>query len=153
VCVSVHTKQIEVFKYLMVVLIGVFFSPFFCIYFEFVWCATRSFRTRRDAFQARTESKCSACLDAKWEPKARRNEWNGMEHCSHHTVVASWGCLLLLQVNNMCRSFLFRVALVAPNLSEQEIERERQSHGVWAQKMLAMSLPIAFGFPLVEALY
>lgn len=37
----------------------------------------------RDAFQARTESKCSACFEADWQLKARWND-AGMEHgCSH----------------------------------------------------------------------
>lgn len=61
----------------------------------------------RDAFQARTESKCSACFEADWQLKAHENDV-GMEHgCSHVVVGAASaeaalllaGAALLLQVN------------------------------------------------------
>lgn len=66
----------------------------------------------RDAFQARTESKCSACFEADWQLKAHENDV-GMEHgCSHVVVGAAsaeaalllsvlllTGAALLLQVN------------------------------------------------------
>lgn len=122
--VCARTKQIEVFKYLMAVLIGVCccvisFLSFSLFQFEiYFFISSANVRTAlrcvpvRDAFQARTESKCSACFEADWQLKAHENDV-GMEHgCSHVVVGAASaeaalllfvlllaGAALLLQVN------------------------------------------------------
>lgn len=57
----------------------------------------------RDAFQARTESKCSACFDANWQLKARWNDM-GMEHATALTVAVVVGAASAALLRLLCCS-------------------------------------------------